>query len=286
MQIRHKQQNQENFPVASRLFDKKYRDIITAYYNFARACDDIADNPAQTPEQKLKQLNEIEDIFTGTKKYSGKKFAFASTLKNIFISENLSSSLATDLLKAFRRDAEGTEYQTWGQLADYCKYSAAPVGRFMLALHNENPSAYLPSNSLCTALQIVNHIQDIKYDANLLKRVYIPAEWLKEFGVSPADLSAGKTSPQLRKLIKKMLEKVNGLLKDAAVLPSIVNSFRLRTNICIILSLTNIMIKKIEDGDVLNKEIKLSKPDWCRAVISGIICSIFTRHRTVTTKGL
>ena len=71
----------------------------------------------------------------------------------------------------------------------YCQHSAAPVGRFLLALHNENPSTYLPANALCAALQIVNHVQDLKYDAKTLKRVYIPDELFRRFDVSPSALT-------------------------------------------------------------------------------------------------
>lgn len=80
----------------------------------------------------------------------------------LFGMENLANTLFLDLLTAFERDAENRQPEIWEQLIDYCKYSAAPVGRFMLAIHDENPSTYLPAETLCAALQIVNHIQDLK----------------------------------------------------------------------------------------------------------------------------
>ena len=162
----------------------------------------------------------------------------------------------------------------------------APVGRFLLALHDENPSTYLPSNALCAALQIVNHIQDLKYDAKILKRVYIPDELFEQFKVKPDTLTRPQSSAGLKLLIAEMTNRVRGLLKDAEILPGIVKSRRLRMVICIIFSLTNIMVKKILKGDVLAQEIKLNKWDWLRATFSGVGRGLFIRRKTLTNKGL
>ncbi len=284
MKLRHKQSNQENFPVISFFFEKKLKRIISDYYQFARYADDVADDDKLSAKEKLKQLDELEKVFFGTQKTS-KKLPFAVKLREEFLKENLSTSLASDLLKAFRQDAEGKEYKTWAQLTDYCKYSAAPVGRFMLAIHDENPSTYLPSNSLCAALQIVNHLQDIKYDAKLLKRVYIPLDLQKEFNISPADFLKNKETPELKRLISHILEKVTGLLKDAEILPQIVDSLRLRVYLYMTLFLTRRLMNKIRKGDVLAKEIKLSGLDWVISLCYAGTKSLFTKKKSLTTKG-
>lgn len=282
MKMRHKNKNQENFPVGMMIFGKDKRQIVSDYYKFARYADDIADNPDIKPQNKVNKLYQLEDIFLKNKDYKGQKLKFAVKLREEFNKFQLSTSLATDLLIAFRKDSMGFEYQTWGQLVDYCKYSAAPVGRFMLAIHNENPSTYLPATSLCVALQIVNHIQDIKYDNQVLKRVYLPAEMMKKYNVTADDLLKEKSSLGLRKLIEKIMNQTKGLIKEGSILPSIIRSKNLRTEVCIILSLTNIMIKKILKGDVLAKNIKLSKWDWLKAVISGIVMSLMTKTRSLS----
>lgn len=281
MKMRHKNKNQENFPVGMMVFGKDKRRLIFDYYKFARYGDDIADNPKLKPRDKVEKLYELEDIFLGNKSYKGQKLKFAQTLKDEFNRFQLSSSLATDLLIAFRKDAMGFQYQTWGQLVDYCKYSAAPVGKFMLAVHGESASTYLPATSLCAALQIVNHVQDIKYDAEVLGRVYIPEEILKKHHLKASDLTKSQSPLNLRKAIEEILEKTQGMLKDGELLPSIIRSLSLRTEVCIILSLTNIMIKKILKGDVLAEEIKLSRGDWFRAVVSGCCKACFTKKKTL-----
>lgn len=282
--MRHKQQKNENFPVASFLFDKDTQKVVTAYYDFARYCDDVADNPALTSQQKLDRLEAAEQALFNEKE--AKKNKQAALLRKVFLKENLSFSLADDLLKAFRQDAEGFFYQTWGQLIDYCRNSAAPVGRFMLAIHNENPSTYLPADALCAALQIVNHIQDVKYDFQLLKRIYIPEDLWQQFRLSKDVLAQNKSPVAFQDMVGEMLKRVKGLLKDAEILPCIVKSLRLRLVLCVIFSLTNIMIYKLLNGDVLASQIKLNKFDWARAVLLGVGKGLFIRRKTLTNKGL
>ena len=286
MKTRHKQAKDENFPVGSLLISKELRPLVAKYYKFARMADDIADNPKLNMKQKLQALDEMEDILHQRIGNKSKKLSFINGLRKDFISENLSFSLLTDLLVAFRQDARNFTYETWAQLTEYCRWSAAPVGRFMLAIHNENPSTYLPGASLCVALQIENHLQDIKYDAKLLKRVYIPSDMLKKFGVKVKDLLKDKETPALNSLKKDILQKVKGLIKEAEVLLSIVKSRRLKLELGVILSLTHIMLKKLEKEDVLAKDVKLSKTDWLKAVVCGIAKGLFTKPKTLTTKGL
>ncbi len=284
MKLRHKNKHQENFPVGMMLFDKEIRKIVSDYYRFARYADDIADNPHLKPQNKVEKLYELEEIFTGKRNYKGQKLKFVQSLKEEFSQKNLPLNLATDLLIAFRKDSLGFDYQTWGQLVDYCKYSAAPVGKFMLAVHNENPSTYLPATSLCVALQIVNHIQDIKYDMSLLKRLYIPSDIMQKYHLQPQDLTKEKSSISMQKAVKHIMEKVQGLIKEGNLLPELIKSLSLRIEVCIILSLTNIMIKKILKGDILAQEIKLSHLDWLRGTISGICKGITTKQKTLSYK--
>lgn len=284
MKLRHKNKHQENFPVGMMMFNKNIRKVVSDYYRFARYADDIADNPHIKPQVKVDKLYELEEIFTGQRSYKGQKLKFVQTLKDEFAAHNLAPSLATDLLIAFRKDSLGFDYQTWGQLVDYCKYSAAPVGKFMLAVHQENPSTFLPATSLCVALQIVNHIQDLKYDVSLLKRLYLPADIMKKYHLQKEDLIQNKSSVSLQKAVKHIMEKTLGLVKEGSILPELIQSLSLRMEVCIILSLTNIMIKKILKGDILAQEIKLSWLDWLRGTLGGICKGIATKPKTLSFK--
>lgn len=271
---RHKNANDENFPVG-KLIRHDLRSIVQEYYKIARFADDIADDGKLSAEAKIAQLDELENIFLGIDKNPPADLKFASQLGQRFKQENLATALMTDLLKAFRQDANGLVYQGWGELINYCSYSAAPVGRFMLAIHDENPTTYLPATALCVVLQIVNHLCDAKYDFELLGRIYIPQSYADEQGIDlKLELVKDKCSPELKSIIGLIIEQLEGLLKDAKVLPRIVRDWRLRMEIGVILSLTNSMIKRIQEGDVLATEIKLTKLDWSKAFLAGLKTAI------------
>lgn len=285
MKERHKRQKDENFPVAFRLFPKRYREMVSCYYRFARQADDIADAPSLSAEEKLAQLERLEKVLYGEKNFS-ETYAAAANLRKMFLANGFDFSLAADLLAAFRRDASGEKYQTWAQLVNYCQYSAAPVGRFLLAMYNENPSSYIPAASLCTVLQIVNHVQDVRYDAEMLKRVYFPEKILHKYKVSQGDLIKDKISPALRRAADDVLARAEKQLKEAEILPSIISSISLRIDVFIIIKLTRIMINKLKKKDFLAEEIKLSTADRLSAFFRGIIRGLFVRTRTESIKGI
>ena len=120
-EMRHKQQQDENFPVASFLLAKKNQKIVTAYYNFARYGDDIADNPDLSEKEKLQHLNALEEALYGKGVEGSPESAVARPLRDEFMRENLSFSLAVDLLTAFKQDASNFHYKTWTQLTEYCR---------------------------------------------------------------------------------------------------------------------------------------------------------------------
>lgn len=278
--IRHKNAADENFPVGL-LMSSKLRPLVQAYYRAARGADDIADDNRLGSQEKLRLLNEYEKAFLNPD--DAGQAPKAASLGQLFRAENLDASLYTDLLKAFRRDAENRRPRVWDELIDYCNYSAAPVGRFMLAIHNENPSTYLPAAVLCAVLQIVNHIQDAKYDIISLNRVYLPEDLCSQYGVRDSDLYLTGSSAGLTALKIEILGRLKSMLKDAEILPAIVKSRRLKIELGIIFSLTNCMIDKLERGDILAAEIKLSKWDWIKSAITGGLRGLFTRKRTFRT---
>lgn len=265
--IRCKQAKDENFPVG-KLISSKLRPLVHAYYQAARCADDIADNPELMPENKLKALDDAEAAFYGRPE-KAEICPEAYDLGKLFQKENLDYRLYTDLLTAFRRDAQNQKIEIWEQLLDYCRYSAAPVGRFMLAIHDESPSTYMPAETLCAVLQIVNHLQDLKYDA-LQGRFYLPEQMMAEYGVKNTDLFLTESSENLRQLTAEICRRLRAMLQDAAILPSIIRSKRLKAELGIIFSLTNSMLKRIEKYDVLSTEVKLSKSDWAKAFCLGI----------------
>ena len=269
-----KDMKQEDFPVGM-LIDKNKQLVVEAYYLAAREADNIADNISITCTEKLEALEKIEQEF-----FLAKSKSNSAKLGQLFRQENLDSSLYTDLFVAFRKDCNDFKPQIWEQLLDYCRYSAAPVGRFVLALHDETPTSYLPAEGLCAVLQIINMLKDIKFDVCKLRRCYIPQELLSEFSVYETDFCLLKSTIQVKKLITSIAQRLEAMLADAKILIPLIKNRRLRAEVCVIFSLTNCMLKKIKKGDVIAQKIRLNKFDWIKALIIGCCQSVFIRTKT------
>lgn len=273
--MNRKQAKDENFPVGM-LISPKLKNIVQTYYQAARDADDAADNPLLSAEQKKAALDNIELAFRQPDMPT--EFKSAAKLGRLFAAENLDSSLYTDLLTAFRMDAENKPIEIWEQLLNYCNYSAAPVGRFMLAIHNENPSSYLPAATLCAVLQITNHLQDLKKDAVNLQRFYLPHKMMEQHGARYSDIYLSFTKPALREVINETTGKLRMMLQDAEPIFKIVKNIRLKWELGVIFSLTNSMIKKIERRDVLHDNIRLNGFDWIKALGSGLNRILWQKH--------
>lgn len=172
-----KDKGYENFPVGSWIISPSLRPHITIFYNFARAIDDIADSPNLEPEEKIRRLvgfrNAIDGHNVGDVDYISGHRMRASLNET-----KISPQHCFDLIQAFKQDAIKDRYENWDQLLGYCQLSAAPVGRYLLDLHGESIYGYEAADSLCIALQILNHLQDCQDDFRVLNRVYLPTNFL------------------------------------------------------------------------------------------------------------
>ena len=253
-----KDRGDENFPVGSCLIHRKYRPHVHAYYNFARSADDIADSPTLPPEEKIARLDIMEAVLLG-KRDDGAPSALE--LRRSLAETRVSSVHATDLLIAFRRDATKKRYATIDELYNYCRYSAVPVGRYVIDLHKESHECYSSSDALCIALQVLNHMQDCGKDLAELDRCYMPQALLDHFGSSVNDLRRSHESPALRRVFVTLLDRIDRLLQAAAELPEIARDRRLRLETAVILGLAKRLQRRLAYNDPLEQRVKLSKLD-------------------------
>src|SRR5438105_1095915 len=151
-----KTEHDENFPVASFLVAPRLRQPILSFYRFARAADDIADHPRLSERDKFAGLDALEDTLLG-KSNSAKA---ALPLRQVLAERNLAPTHPLNLLTAFRTDVTKRRYANWDELMQYCRHSAMPVGRFVLDVHGEDRATWAYSDPLCSALQVINHLQD------------------------------------------------------------------------------------------------------------------------------
>ncbi len=188
----------ENFPVASLLIAARHRPVIQAFYEFVRIADDIADHPRLAPGEKLAHLDALEAGLLGR----GEGEAAAVKLRAALEQRGLSPQHAQDLLAAFRMDVTKLRYRNWTELIEYCRYSAMPVGRFVLDVHNEPRETWKANDALCAALQINNHMQDCGDDYRNLDRVYIPLDEMWAAGAEVEELGRSRASAALRRCLR------------------------------------------------------------------------------------
>jgi len=245
----------ENFPVASWLLSEERRGPILAFYRFVRAADDVADHPSLSPETKLRLLDELDDALTGR----GNPNPYAEPLRLALSERRLSPRHALDLLKAFRLDAHKDRYADWSELMDYCALSAAPVGRFVLDVHGEDPAIWPASDALCAALQVINHLQDCAKDYKRLNRVYLPLDTLGRHGASVEMLDAPRAAPPLRGALHELAGRTSELVARGGALISEIRDVRLAMEIAAIHALARRLARDLESRDPLSEGVHLGK---------------------------
>jgi farnesyl-diphosphate farnesyltransferase len=263
-----KDRSDENFPVGSALIGKALRPHVHAFYTFARNADDIADSPMLTPQDKVARLDVMEAVLLGMRD-AGSPSAMA--LRDSLAQTGVTPRHSTDLLIAFRRDATKTRYADWDALLDYCRFSAMPVGRHVLDLHGEDStSVYPPSDALCAALQVLNHLQDCAKDFAALDRCYLPQDWLAANGASVDDLRGAAETPGLRRVFGAMLDRTEALCAAAVDLPRRTRDRRLRLETAVIVGLANRLAARLRRGDPLATRVKLTKGDAVASVLAAL----------------
>lgn len=260
----------ENFPVGSALIARRHRPHVALFYAFARAIDDIADNPALAPEDKLARLERFAATIKGQSDAEPKGVAMRKSLAETGVGPE--HCLA--LIDAFRQDAVKTRYADWDELIAYCDRSAAPVGRYLLDLHGEDRALWPANDALCNSLQIINHLQDCADDYRRMDRVYLPMDFLQEAGAKPEDLKADRASPALRAVFDRMLEGVAALNEAARDLPVGLVSRRLGAESAVILVIARKLTARLRRDDPLAMRVELRKPALVAAATEGMIRGI------------
>jgi squalene synthase HpnC len=190
----------ENFPVGSWLLPRRVRHHVHRLYAFARIADDIADE-----RQDLDALREYREETRRALAGATDVRPLLRAVRETAQEREVPERLFFDLLDAFERDLSQTRYRDLADLHDYCRQSADPVGRAMLAIFGKASESNLrDSDRICTALQILNHLQDIRADFVERDRIYLPADRMRAHGVTEGELDQDRASPQLCALIEEL----------------------------------------------------------------------------------
>jgi hydroxysqualene synthase len=245
----------ENFPVASFLIAPAHRLPVMAFYRFVRFADDIADHATAAPDEKLRLLEEMRATLVGESEASPE----GVHLRTVLAVRKLDPVHALDLLEAFRRDVTKLRYSDWDDLLDYCRYSAMPVGRFVLDVHGESRDTWPANDALCAALQIINHLQDCAKDYRQLDRVYIPQDSLALMAVDVTALAAPAASPALKGVIAGLARKNAELLEKSASFGRQIRNTRLALEVDLIQTLAEDLNAKLTRRDPLSQNVHHSK---------------------------
>jgi hydroxysqualene synthase len=262
-----KWRNAENFPVGSLLIRRDLRPHVHAFYRFARNADDIADNPALTAGEKIRRLDRMAAILDGA---PGEDSPAATAMRQSLIETGVAAQHCHDVLHAFRLDAVKLRYKDWDDLMGYCRYSASPVGRQLLDLHGERRDTWPASDALCSALQVLNHLQDCVDDYRRLDRVYLPLKDLGAAEIGVDALCAEAASPGLRRVLDGLLERTAMLIDKAHDLPLLVAAPGLRWECGVIVELAARLLRRLRRGDPLAARVKLGKWDFFVAFVIGV----------------
>lgn len=263
----------ENFPVASWIVHPRHRPAILAFYEFVRIADDIADHPTLPEDEKLAFLDRLEHSLLGR----GSSEPQGVALKIALADRALTPSHARDLLTAFRLDVTKRRYRDFDDLIDYCRYSAMPVGRFVLDVHGERGTTWGANDQLCAALQIINHLQDCAKDYRTLDRVYIPLDAFAAHGAAVEDLGAGRATPALRACITTLAERTGGLLDQSRVFSSLIRDRRLAMEVSVIQALAERLTALLRVRDPLSERVHLGKPQVAMTGLVGVIKGLLGR---------
>lgn len=215
------QRHYENFPVASWLLPRALRGPVAAIYVFARQADDHADEGEQDAAERLYALDAMEAALDATLAGHPPPEAPWRALAASFAEHDLPAAPLRHLLSAFRQDVRLSRYRDCDELLAYCERSANPVGRLLLHLAGAaTPDNLRDSDAICTALQLINFLQDLRQDFVERDRLYIPQQGLAHHGVSEQALARGTPDPAIEALLREQIERAAARLHSGRELPA------------------------------------------------------------------
>jgi squalene synthase HpnC len=256
----------ENFPVASWIIHPRHRALILAFYNFVRTADDIADHATLAADEKLSYLDLFEAELIG----KGDTQPEAVNLRNALAVRAMSPRHALDVLVAFRMDVTKLRYENWDEVIHYCRYSAMPVGRFMLDVHGEDTSTWVASDALCAGLQVNNHLQDCAKDYKNLNRVYLPRDALAASGATVEMLGEAKSQPALLQCLHALALRTENLLGESKSLSAEVRDLRLGVEISVIQVFADRIVRMLRVRDPLSERVHLSPVELLAFSLAGV----------------
>lgn len=261
----------ENFPVGSWALPRRLRPAIHAIYRFARTADDLADEGEATPAERLAALAAYRQALARIEAGDIPTDPVFAPLAAAIAAHALPMAPFYDLLSAFEQDVTTTRYADFGEVVAYCRRSANPVGRLMLALFGEHDAQSLAmSDGICTALQLINFLQDVEQDW-ARGRVYLPQADLARFKVSEQQIAQRDTSGLWSAMMLFQIERARKMLAAGAPLGMrLKGRFGLELRLIIMGGDTILRKLHASGGDIFTQRPVLTKRDWLHMVYRAL----------------
>ena len=262
----------ENFPVASVLLPARLRRPVQLIYAFARQADDFADEgnwPASVRLANLAAFGDQLDLIESGTTPSSPLFA---DLAGIIQEFELPIGLFRDLLSAFSQDVLKARYADFGEVMDYCRRSANPVGRLLLHLYRAtDPRSLARSDNICSSLQLINFWQDVEIDFRK-NRIYLPADEMAEYAVTESQIADRNAGSNWRNLMLFQIDRTRRLLLAGAPL-GLALPGRIGLELRMIVMGGNRILEKLQasGGDVFRHRPVLGSLDWALMLYRSVL---------------
>ena len=253
----------ENFPVASVLLPRHLRRPVQIIYAFARQADDIADegdDSAAVRLDKLQKYNAELDLIARGETSTTPLFR---DLADVIQEHRLPLQYFRDLLHAFSQDVQKTRYANFAEVMDYCRRSANPIGRLLLHLYRQTDERQLAlSDGICSALQLINFLQDIAIDYGK-GRIYLPQDELAKYGIDEQQIACGESDGMWWPFMQMQIERSRKLLQAGAPLGKQLPG-RIGLELRLIVMGGDRILQKLHNthGDVFQQRPVLKPIDW------------------------
>jgi squalene synthase HpnC len=268
----------ENFPVASLLLPTHLRRPVKLIYRFARNADDFADEGDLPVARRLELLagyHAALDRIERNESVADPLFEpLFEPLAAVIREYQLPISLFKDLLSAFQQDVTQNRYADFGEVLQYCKRSANPIGRLLLYLFGVTDARSLAySDNICSGLQITNFLQDIAIDY-AKGRIYLPQDEMRRYGISETDITEGTVSTAWRSFMRFQIERTCAMMQAGAPLGTILTG-RIGLEIRMTIAGGERILKKLQDadGDIFRQRPVLQSLDWLHMIRYALFAS-------------
>jgi len=262
----------ENFPVASVLLPPEFRRPVALIYRFAREADDFADEGEFSDTVRLARLDAFRQELRSIENGAPPAVPWFEDLAGLIRTHELPVDAFRDLLSAFSQDVTKKRYADYGEVLDYCRRSANPIGRLLLVLYGSaTPQNLAYSDAICSSLQLINFLQDVEVDYQK-GRIYLPQDELAQFEISESQIAAGDSGGNWPSFMAFQVGRTRDLLRSGAPLGRILKG-RIGLEMRMIIQGGDRILSRIAavGGDIFRHRPVLKPHDW----VYMMLCSVF-----------